>query len=119
MNKNYMVTNDTLYKMLDKRIDLLDINTLKDLLDLCKNKIEEQENSMKSKIDENLLLKDVIFILMESLGLKLFGDKKRQHKYWLEAENNFSNLSKNQYEKLEKVFSKLELLKDIMKKGNE
>ena len=74
---------------------------------------------MKSKIDENLLLKDVIFILMESLGLKLDNTLVGNKVWFLVAKTKRKMLSKNQYEKLEKVFSKLELLKDIMKKGNE
>ena len=119
MNKNYMVTNDTLYKMLDKRIDLLNINTLKDLLELCKNKIEQQENSIKSKMDENLLLKDVIYILMESLDLKLDNTLVGNKVWFLKSKTKTKILSQNQYEKLENVFSKLEMIKDIMKKGNE
>ena len=117
--EKYTLTNDTLIKMLDKRIDLLNIETLKELLELCRDKIESQESSIKSKIDENLLLKDVIYILMESLDLKLDNTLASNKVWFLRSKTKTKRLSKNQYEKLENVFSKLEMIKDIMKKGNE
>lgn len=117
--EKYTLTNDTLYKMLDKRIDLLNIDNLKDLLELCRNKIEEQEDSIKHKIDEILLLKDVIYILMESLGLKLDNTLVGNKVWFLKSKTKTKRLSQNQYDKLEKVFNKLDLIKDIMKKGNE
>lgn len=117
--EKYTLTNDTLIKMLDKRIDLLNVEILKDLLENCKNKIEEQEDVIKSKIDETLLLKDAIYILMESLGLTLDNTLAGNKVWFLRSKTKTKRLSQNQCEKLEKVFSKLDLIKDIMKKGNE
>lgn len=117
--EEYTLTNDTLYKMLDKRIDLLDINNLKDLLENCRNKIECQEDCIRHKIDENILLKDVIYILMESLGLELDNTLVGNKVWFIKSKRKTKRLSKNQYDKLEKIFSKLEMIKDVLKKGNE
>ena len=115
----YTLTNDTLIKMLDKRIDLLNVETLKELLECCKNKVEEQEESLRNKFRVNLLLKDVIFILIEVLGLELDNSLAENKVWFLRSKNKTKRLTTNQYKKLEKVFERLNLIKDIMKKGNE